>query len=154
MTDATPSMLHNWINVFDITAAAGAQLIGLIFVVVTLGTNLSTSQSVVGIRAFVTPTLICFSGVLLEALVVLAPWPSDWPIGFVLALTGLAGGAYHINAIRSQGKLDFTSLHGVDWVAHNGLPVVADVSVICGGAGLAANGPSPPTPSRGQVRSC
>jgi len=82
--------------------------------------------------------------VLFDALVVLAPWPSDSPIGFVLALTGLAGGAYHINAIRSQGKLDFTSLHGVDWIAHNGLPVVADVSVMCGGAGLIAGWPLSP----------
>jgi len=86
-------MLRNWTNFFDIAAAAGAQLIGLMFVVVTLATSLSKSQSVAGIRAFVTPTLICFSGVLFQALVVLAPWPSDWPVGFMLALAGLMGGA-------------------------------------------------------------
>ena len=51
-------MLYDWTNFFDFTAAAGAQLIGLMFVVVTLGTSLSKSQSVAGIRAFVTPTLI------------------------------------------------------------------------------------------------
>jgi len=137
-------MLHNWTNFFDVTAAAGAQLIGLLFVAATLGTSLSKSQSVAGIRAFLTPTLICFGGVLFQALVVLAPWPSDWPMGLMLALSGLAGLAYHIHAIRLQGKLDFAALDGVDWLAHNGFPVVADASLICGGAGLIAEEPFAP----------
>jgi hypothetical protein len=34
-------MPDNWINWFEITGAAGAQLIGLLFVVVTLGIRLS-----------------------------------------------------------------------------------------------------------------
>jgi hypothetical protein len=114
------------------------------FVVVTLGNSLSKAQSVAGIRAFMTPTLMCFSGVMLQGLIVLAPWPSDWPIGFMLVLTGLTGTAYHINAIRSQGKLHFTSLTGIDWIAHNGLPMVADASVLCGGAGLIAEKPFAP----------
>ena len=101
-----------------------------------------------------TPTLICFSGVLFQALVVLPPWPSDRPVGFMLVLAGLVGGAYHINAVRSQGNLDLSALHAVDWIAHNGLPVVANVSVICGGAGLSLQSPSPPTRSRRRARSC
>jgi hypothetical protein len=84
-------MLNNWTNFFDITGAAGAQLIGLLFVVVTLGTRLSTSQSVDGFRAFLTPTLIHFGSVLFQAMVVLAPLPLAWPMGLVLILVGLAG---------------------------------------------------------------
>jgi hypothetical protein len=57
-------MLHHWTNFFLTTAAAGAQLIGLLFVVATVGTSLSRPQSVAGIRAFLTPTLICFSEVM------------------------------------------------------------------------------------------
>ena len=57
-------MLHGWTNFFNLTGAAGAQLIGLLFVVATLGTALSTSQSLAGIRAFITPTLVNFGGVL------------------------------------------------------------------------------------------
>jgi len=102
-------MLHNWTNFFDVTAATGAQLIGLLFVAVTLGTSLSSSQSIAGARAFLTPTLISFSGVLFQSLAVLAPWQSDDPIAILLALSGLASLAYHFNAIRLQGKLDFAA---------------------------------------------
>ena len=35
---------------------------------------------------------------------------------------GLASLAYHLNVIRSQRKLDFAALHGVDWIAHNAFP--------------------------------
>jgi hypothetical protein len=38
---------------------------------------------------FLTPTLTCFSGVLLQALVVLVPWSSDWPRGLMLVPGGL-----------------------------------------------------------------
>ena len=89
-------MLQNWTNFFLTTAAVGTQLIGLLFVVVTIVSSLSKSQSVAGIRAFLTPTLTCFSGVLLQPLVVLVPWPSDWPRSLMLVPGGLASLVYHL----------------------------------------------------------
>jgi hypothetical protein len=103
-------VFHNWINFFLTSAAAGAQLIGLLFVVATIGSSLSRSQSVAGIRAFMTPTLTCFSGVLLQALVVLVPCPSDWPRALMLVPGGMASLAYHLSVIRSQRKLEFAAL--------------------------------------------
>ena len=132
-------MLHGWNNLFELTGAAGAQLIGLLFVVVTLGgTGLSPSQSVDGIRAFLTPTLVNFSGVLFQAVAVLALWPSDWLIGLILVVGGLAGLVYRVNGIRSKRKLDFVTLRGFDWIPYDGVPVLANVSLIAGGAGLIA----------------
>jgi hypothetical protein len=132
-------VLNNWINFFDITGAAGAQLIGLLFVVVTLGTRLSKSQSVDGIRAFVTPTLIHFGSVLLQAMVVVAPLPPHWPMGLMLILVGLGGLAYVINAIRLKSRLDFVALKGLDWIPYEGLPTLANASLIAGGVGLTVN---------------
>ena len=87
---------NSWTNFFRTTAAVGAQLIGLLFVVATIGSSLSKSQSVAGIRAFLTPTLTCFSGVLLQPLVVLVPWPSDWTRSLMLVPGGLASLVYHL----------------------------------------------------------
>jgi hypothetical protein len=131
-------MLHGWTNFFNLTGAAGAQLIGLLFVVATLGTALSTSQSLAGIRAFITPTLVNFGGVLFQAVVVLTSWQSDWPIGVILALGGLAGLAYQISAIRLKRKLDFVVLHALDWIPYGAIPVAGNASLIAGGVGLIA----------------
>jgi hypothetical protein len=129
-------MLRDWTNFFEITGAAGAQLIGLMFVVVTLGSGWSAKQSEQAIRAFVTPTLVNFSGMLLEALVVLAPWPSNRPAAFLLGLGGLAGLTYRIRAIRLKGEADIVELRGLNWIAYNGVPLLANVCLICGGVGL------------------
>ena len=98
-------MLRDWTNFFEITGAAGAQLIGLLFVVVTLGDGWSAKQTEPAIRAFVTPTLVNFSGVLFEALVVLAPWTSDRPAAVLMALGGLAGLAYQTRVIVGRHKV-------------------------------------------------
>ena len=132
-------MLQVWINLFTMTGAAGAQLIGLLFVVVTLGgTNLSSSQSVDGIRAFLTPTLVNFCAVLFQAVAVLALWPSDRSTGLILVLGGLAALAYRIYGIRLERKLDFVTLHGLDWIPYDAVPILGNASLIAGGAGLIA----------------
>ena len=132
-------MLHDWSNLFIMTGGTGAQLIGLLFVVVTLGgTGLSTSQSVDGIRAFLTPTLVNFSGVLFQAVAVLALGPSDRSTGIVLILAGLAGLAYRIYGIGLERKLDFVALHGLDWIPYDAVPILGNASLIAGGAGLIA----------------
>jgi hypothetical protein len=107
-----------------------------LFVVVTLGNRLSTTQSVDGIRAFLTPTLIYFGSVLFQAMVVLVPLPLVWPMGLVLILIGLAGLAYVVNAIHLKRRLNFVELKELDWIPYEGLPMLANASLIAGGAGL------------------
>jgi len=131
-------MFHGWDNFFIMAGTAGVQLIGLLFVMVTLATGLSKSQSVDGIRAFLTPTLVNFSGVLFQAAVVLTPWPSYWPIGFMLVLGGLVGIVYQISGIYLKRKLDFVALHPLDWIPYSGVPILGNVSLIGGGFGLIA----------------
>ena len=132
-------MLHDWNNFFSLTGAAGAQLIGLLFVVVTIGgAGLSKSQSLDGIRAFLTPTIVHFSEVLFQAVAVLALWPSDRSIGLLFVLGGLAALAYKIHGIRLERKLDFVTLHRFDWISYDAVPILGNASLIAGGAGLIA----------------
>jgi hypothetical protein len=67
-------MLHRWDHFFVMTGTAGATLIGLLFVIITLGTGMFTARGVLSTSVFQTPTLIHFGGVLFESLFVLAPW--------------------------------------------------------------------------------
>jgi len=131
-------MLHDWDNFFIMAGSAGATLIGLLFVAVTVGTGLSTSRMVSGTRAFLTPTLVHFGSVLFQALALLAPWPSAWPIGIILGLGGLTGLAYQINVILMRRKVSFVLLDWYDWLPHAAVPALGNASLIAGAAGLIA----------------
>jgi hypothetical protein len=136
-------MLQAWEHVFEITGPAGVQLIGLMFVVVTLG-ELSGSRSVPAVRGFVTPTLVHFSSVLLQSIAALSPWPSDASAGIALALIGLVGVGYSLRAVAFKKRAGVAKLSGVNWFAYNGAPLLANVVLVCGGVGLTVASPLAP----------
>ncbi len=119
-------------------ASAGATLIGLLFVAISLGAGLSTPQGLDATRAFLTPTLILFGGVLFECMAVLPPWPSAWPVGIILGLCGLTGLIRQIQVILKQRKLNFDSLDWLDWTQFSLVPILGYASLIAGAAGLIA----------------
>ena len=81
-------MLHGLDNFFIMAGTAAATMIGLLFVAITVASGMSTSRAVYGTHAFLTPTLIRFSGVLFECMAVLFPWPSAWPVGSFWSCAG------------------------------------------------------------------
>jgi hypothetical protein len=131
-------MFHGWENFFIVGASAGATLIGLLFVAITLGTGLSTPQGLNATSAFLTPTLILFGGVLLECMAVLPPWPSAWPVGIILGLCGLTGLVLQIHVILRQRELNIASLDWLDWAWFSAVPALGYASLIAGAAGLIA----------------
>jgi hypothetical protein len=144
-------MLHGWENFFILGATAGATLIGLLFVAITLGAGLSTPQGLDATRAFLTPTLIRFGGVLFECMAVLPPWPSAWPVGIILGLFGLTGFVYQIHVILEQRKIDFVSPDWLDWTLFSVVPVLGNASLIAGAAGLVAEKPFAPYAIAGAI---
>jgi hypothetical protein len=133
-------MLNGWSSFFTLTGSAGAGLVGLLFVVVTLGADLSTSRRLDVARALMTPALISFTDVLLQGMIVLAPWPSDWPSGILFLALGFGGFIYRVNAVRMRiNQVRLKAIDGpIDWIFHNALPVIGSVSLFAGGVGLIA----------------
>jgi len=129
---------HDWANFYVTTGAASASLIGLLFVVVTLGVGFSSSDAIIGARAFLTPTLIHFGGALLLSLAALAPFASPWPTAVIFCLCGLSGLAYLTKVIAARRKIDFVALSWVDWIPYGGLPAISNACLIVGAAGLIA----------------
>ena len=130
-------MFVNWGNFFELTGAASATLIGLLFVVVTLNTALTASRKLDIARASMTPALYNFTDVLLQSMVVLAPWQSNLPSGIIFILLGIWGLIYRINRVIARKKLHLMAIHGlVDRIFHNVVPVVASVIVLAGGVVL------------------
>ena len=93
-------MLSDWSSFFAMTGSAGATLVGLLFVVVTLGTGLPTSRTMDIARASLTPALYSFSGILPQSMIALVPRPSDWPSGVIFVAMGINGVIYRIRAIH------------------------------------------------------
>jgi hypothetical protein len=132
-------MLNSWSNFFTLTGSAGATLVGLLFVVITLNANMPTSRTLDVARALMTPALYSFSEVLLQSMVVLVPWQSNWPSGVIFVVLGIGSFIYRINAVRLRRSIHLRAIDGpVDWIFHNAVPVLASVRLICGGAGLIA----------------
>jgi hypothetical protein len=132
-------MLSGWSNFFAMTGSAGATLVGLLFVAVTLGTGLPTSRTLDIARASMTPALYSFSGVLLQSMVALVPWQSDRLCGVIFVVMGIGGVLYRIWAIRLRRSLHLKAINGpIDRIFHNLVPLVASISLTSGGAGLIA----------------
>jgi len=132
-------MFDAWSNFFTLTGSAGATLVGLLFIVITLNTDLSTSRTLDIARASMTPALYSFSGVMIQSMVAVVPWGSNLPGGVIFVLLGIGGVIYRINAVRVRSTLHLRAIQGtVDWIFHNAVPVGSSVILILGGAGLIA----------------
>lgn len=132
-------MLVSWSSFFSLTGSAGATLVGLLFVVVTLNTKLSTSRTLDIAHASMTPALYCFTDVLLQSMLVLAPWGSDQPSGVALAALGVWGLIYRVNMVLVRRGLHLRAIQRpVDRIFHNLAPVCASLILVVGGAGLIA----------------
>jgi len=132
-------MLDGWSDFFTTTGTAGGTLLGLLFVVVTLGTGLSTARRLDIAHASLTPAMYSFAGVLLQSMVVSVPWKSNWPGGVIFVVMGIGGLIYRINVVRVRSHLQLRAIRGTrDRIFHNLTPIVASVFLLCGGAGLIA----------------
>jgi hypothetical protein len=128
-------MLDGWSDFFTLTGTAGATLVGLLFIVITLNTDLSTTRTLDIARASMTPALYSFGSVLLQSMIALVPWKSRWPGGVILVLLGIGGAIYRIRAVRVRSTLHLKAIQGpVDWIFHNAVPVGASLILIFGGA--------------------
>jgi hypothetical protein len=89
--------------------------------------------------------LYSFACVLLQSMVVLVPWPSNWPSGVIFVVIGIAGLIYRINAVRVRRTLHLRAIQSkLDRIIHNVTPIMASVILIYGGAELIAGKASAP----------
>src|SRR5271165_6615186 len=125
-------MFAGWVNFYSMVGQAAATLIGLLFVIVTLGAALGA-----GFRrmadVFVTPTLVHFAAVFFIAMMVLVPDGFRTLALVCLLVCGLSGLAY----VAAIGGKVFSSsvLEPSDyWVrlAYVPLPALAYLLVVVG----------------------
>jgi hypothetical protein len=107
MQMAVPAVeaFHTWHDFYVLLGTGAATLIGAMFVVASIGSSFLTEKNEPQIRAFMTPTVIHLSTVLLGCLLAMVP-SLDWPAASVaFGIGSLAGLVYSARtALRVAGS--------------------------------------------------
>jgi len=80
--------LHEWREFYILLGTAGATLLALLFVAVSLGTGFLSSKDQQGTRTFMSPVVIHFTSVFFLSAVCLVP--SHGPVFFAVLIAGTA----------------------------------------------------------------
>ena len=89
-----PILFAPWHDFYSILGTAAATLVGLMFVAASVGTGVFTHERQVGLRCFLSPTVVAFSVVLAASLIGMLP-ETRWPVpGVLLLATGVYGVVY------------------------------------------------------------
>jgi len=127
------SLLAGWDNFYVIVGSAAGGLTGLTFVVIALIRDARTVRPT-GLRAFVTPTIVHFGGVLALAAYLSMPHQRVLTLSLGLLAGGLSGviyGVFTAATMRRQGA-DYVPVRE-DWVWHVLLPTLIYAGFCCMG---------------------
>jgi hypothetical protein len=125
--------LDAWHDFYVITGGGAAALVGLMFVVISIGPQIG-ARSRESVRAFVSPTVVFFASVLVIASIMTMPTLGTTARGGALALIGAAGVVLLLRAGIYPQVRDH-KLGVEDLVCYLVLPLLAYIAVL--GAGVA-----------------
>jgi hypothetical protein len=130
----TASVLTQWSNFYIMTGSSAAALIGLMFVVITLVTDVERlRKSELGISAFSTPTVVHFGAALLVSAILSAPWHLLVYAALLIGLAGLSGVVYVLRLASIMRRVGEYEPDVEDWCWYTILPVIA-YGTLLGGA--------------------
>jgi hypothetical protein len=124
MSHALPS-LSEWGNFYVITGSAAAALTGLQFVVIALGAETIAEAGEHAIRAFGTPNVVHFCGVLLVAAILCVPGHTVASLAWCIAGTGVAGLVLSTRVVVLARRQQHYRPVLEDWIGHVVMPLVA-----------------------------
>jgi hypothetical protein len=120
-----PSLLADWSNFYVITGSAAAGLTGLTFVVIALAAD-AHQVKLVGLRAFVTPTIVHFGAVLALSAFLSMPHLGVRSLSIGFGALGVAGVTYvGVIAMRMQRLTEAYAPVLEDWLGNAILPMLA-----------------------------
>jgi hypothetical protein len=117
--------LSEWVTFYVITGSAAAALTGLMFVVIALRTEAIVEGAEGGVRAFGTPTVLHFCGVLLLAAILSIPRQTVASLALCVGGTAIAGLALSTwVVVQARRQSSYTPVLS-DWIWHVAMPLVA-----------------------------
>ncbi|MBV9827510.1 MAG: hypothetical protein JO001_17875 [Alphaproteobacteria bacterium] len=123
MPETAAEILRPWHDFYLLLATVSATLIGAMFVVASIGSNLLTPKHESGIRAFLTPTVIHLSVILLAGAMAAMPSLSWRMLGNVYGGGSMAGFAYSL--LTGWRVIRRDNIERVDHFWYAALPIAA-----------------------------
>jgi hypothetical protein len=114
-----------WESFYVIVGSSAAALTGLMFVVVTLISDLETPRSSSTFAAFGTPTIVHFCVALVVSATLSAPWHALVTAAVPLGVYGLGGLAYTMAVMRWARRQTTYKPVLEDWLFHTVFPLAA-----------------------------
>jgi hypothetical protein len=102
--DEPMNELERWANFYLVTSAAAATLIGLLFVIITLGAERGVEDATVKIRMYLTPTVVYFASILLLAALLTFPNHNRLTATLCICLAGALGLLYSGTTLIGGGN--------------------------------------------------
>lgn len=122
MSELASPALSAWGNFYLIVGSAGAALVAVQFVVITLIAAMRLRPTPDSLSAFATPTVVHLAGALLVSAIMTAPWRSFFPTSVALAMCGLGGLAYGAIVIHRARRQTYYQPVWEDWLWYMILP--------------------------------
>lgn len=117
--------------------SSSAALTGLMFVVITLVTNVeATKRTQDGVSTFSTPTVTHFCAALYVSAIFIAPWQTLIRPAVLLGLAGLYGVVYVARVTFRAKRLTGYTPDIEDWAWYNVVPFLAYGAILAGSIAL------------------
>jgi hypothetical protein len=144
MHAALADMLHEWHDFYLLVGTASATLVGLMFVSASIGANYYNESHAGAMKAFVTPTVVHFTSVLLICVLFIVPYHNWTSLAVLLGAGGLVGLAYSgvilvALLVRRNYKVDLS-----DRLFYAFIPVVGYALVVASAVLLIMHSPAGP----------
>ena len=125
--------LKEWRDFYLLLGTAGATLLALLFVAVSLGVGFLTEERTEGTRTFMSPIVIHFTAVFFAAAVVMMPAQRGTFYGALIGATAVIGAVVSSVITVRVLRTDLTS-YWQDYLAYGLLPVIGYVALAAAAA--------------------
>jgi hypothetical protein len=140
VTDPWLQQLDAWENFYLLLGTAAATLTGLMFVIVSVRPHVIAAHTATGVRAFVTPTVVYFTTVLVVAALMTIRAVTAPMLGALLAL-GSLGGLCYMGSIGAHTQWRHDKLDRLDWLWYVGLPILSYLLILRAAVGIGVRTP-------------
>jgi hypothetical protein len=113
--------LKEWHDFYVLVGTAGATLLGLLFVAVSLGAGSLTGERQSATRTFMSPVVVHFTSVFFLSAVALFPWHHSKIFAALIGVTALIGGVISTYITVQVVRTDMTN-YVEDYLAYGLLP--------------------------------